>query len=406
MQGKTLLRIAALALALAGSAAAQARLQTLFEFTGKSADAPWSNVVFDAAGNLYGTTELGGTYDSGTVFELTPTASGAWTRTVLYEFTGKDDGGRPQAGLIFDAAGNLYGTTGAGGINSCPYGCGVVFELSPAGEGLWTESVLHTFTAGADGASPIANLIFDAAGNLYGTTWEGGYRNSFCYLGCGVIFELTPSATGWTEAVLYTFMDGLDGSNSWAGLTFDTAGNLYGVAWNAGAHGAGDVFKLTPNSDGSWTQTVLYAFEGGTGGANSQSTLIFDSAGNLYGTARNSNGIVFELVPNSDGTWTEHTLHSFLGGPDGANPYAGLVFDSAGNLYGTTNAGDPDGYGIIFELSPKATGGWSYHVLYDMKDTPGAYPRAGLVLDGKGNLYGTTYGDSKKTFGSVFEITP
>lgn len=374
---------------------AWAQYKTLHKFRGgRGGNGPLADLIFDAAGNLYGTTNGGGAHKAGTVFELTPAATGGWTESVLYSFTGGADGANPQAGLIFDQSGNLYGTAGNGGAD----GFGAVFELTQKSSG-WIETVLYSFTGGADGAGPLASLIFDGSGNLYSTTWGGGAY------GGGVVFELTPTSTGWNESVLYTFTNGSD-----AGLIFDSAGNLYGVTWYGGTYGWGTVFKLAPNSDGSWTESVLHEFKGDKDGAHPRARLIFDSAGNLYGTAANEYasgfGIVFKLVPNSDGTWTKHTLHQFTGGKDGANPRADLTFDSAGNLYGVAYDGGAYGYGTVFKLKATSTGGWIFHVLHAFKDPPGGYPWGGLIIDGSGNIYGTTYGDGSKTFGSVFEITP
>jgi uncharacterized repeat protein (TIGR03803 family) len=390
-------------LVLASGASAQSKYKTLYKFKGGTGGSqPWAGLILDANGNLYGTTLAGGSHKAGTVFKLTPTATG-WSQTVLYSFTGGADGGMNAsgAGLVFDGAGNLYGTAGSGGV----YGAGVVFELTPTSSG-WAESVLYSFSGAADGGYPYAGLIFDSAGSLYGTTWGGGRVD--CGNGCGVVFKLAPTSSGWIESVLYAF--GPNGQNSDAELVFDGASNLYGVTWYAGAYGWGVVFKLSPNSDGSWTESVLYQFKGYKDGAHPRAGLIFDSLGNLYSTTANEYasgyGIVFKLVSNSDGSWTKHTLHQFTGGKDGANPYVGVTFDTGGNLYGTTNGGGAFGYGVAFKLTPTSTGGWTYRVLHAFKDAPGANPRGNLVGDKAGNLYGTTFGDGRKTHGSVFEITP
>ncbi|MGA8491475.1 MAG: choice-of-anchor tandem repeat GloVer-containing protein [Terriglobales bacterium] len=405
-----LMIVVVITLALTSGAWGQTKYKTLHTFHGKDGTGPEAGLIFDAAGNLYGTTNGGGAYKEGTVFELTPTSNGGWAETVLYSFCAQSkctDGKNPFASVIFDAAGNLYGTA-SGGQNGkyCYDGCGVVFELTPTTSGEWTESVLYSFTGGPDGAGPVAGLVVDTAGNLFGTTWQGGHITSFCYDGCGVVFELTPGSKGWTESVPHTFMDKWDGSNSTAALVLDSTGNLYGVAWNGGRYEDGNVFKLTPNSDGSWTEKVLHQFRG-KDGAEPQGRLIFDTAGNLYGSTIVSEayGSVFQLVPNSNGTWTRHILHQFKGGKDGATPYAGLTFDSAGSLYGDTNSGGDHGYGVVFRLTPTSTGGWSYRVLHAFNSTSGANPRGDLVVDGAGNLYGTTYAGGKG-HGTVFEITP
>ncbi len=418
MKRRNFLRILGLAMALTlgASAWAQGTFKTLYRFTGgENGNGPVAGLVFDGSGNLYGTTESGGAYNAGTVFELTPVSGGGWTESVLYSFTGGADGAAPAGDLIFDTAGNLYGTAGDGGASGtyCAGTCGVAYELTPTSNGSWTESVLYSFTGGGDGARPNAGLIFDAAGNLYGGTWQGAYISPECYDGCGIIYELTPSTSGgWTQSVIHTFIGKWDGRNSWGSLIFDGTGNLFGPAWNSGFSddGYGVVFKLTPNSDGSWTEHVPHQFKGGDDGAEPQGHFVFDSAGNLYGITQDALyggfGTVFELVPSANGGWSKRTLHQFSGDIDGAHPYSGLTFDATGNLYGVANDGGAHGYGVVFRVTPTSSGGSSYQVLHAFDDYTGAYPQGDLIIDGAGNLYGTTYGDGRKTFGSVFEITP
>jgi uncharacterized repeat protein (TIGR03803 family) len=396
---------------LTSGAWAQSAYKTLYKFKGgKDGNFSQANLIFDPAGNLYSTTTSGGA-GYGTVFELTPNQDGSWTESVPYSFTGGEDGANPFAGLIFDQAGNLYGTTHAGGAA----GSGTVFELTPNADGSWTESVLHSFT-GSDGAYPVGGVILDAAENLYGMTTDGGAS------GNGTVFKLTPNGDGsWTENVLHSFNGGSDGSYPDHGsLAFDASGNLYGATADGGkgscgiwAPGCGTIFELTPNSDGTWTEQVLHRFSG-KDGANPEPTLIFDNLGNLYGTTLRGGtygvGNVFELMPNGDGSWKEKVLHQFKGGSWG--PWAGVTFDQSGNLYGTTLEGgnlsscNGAGCGVVFKLTPKPTGGWRETVLHTFADHPGAAPVASLIFDAAGNLYGTTYGDGSKTFGSVFEITP
>jgi uncharacterized repeat protein (TIGR03803 family) len=330
-------------------------------FRGKDGAQPNGALIFDSAGNLYGTTVLGGENDvchnggCGTVFELTPGTGGQWTETVLWSFTGMNyDGANPQAGLVFDSAGNIYGTTFYGGT-ACEnphnfFTCGMVFELSPGTNGEWTETVVHDFGGYSDGIWPEGGLTFDTSGNLYGTTNEGGAANY------GVVFECSPIGGGqWTEKVLLTFTYGADvGGFPGAGLIFDGVGNLYGTA-GIGTTGDGLVFELSPATNGAWTETVLHNFTGGSDGAGPDCGLIFDSAGNLYGTTgeggSNNDGVVFELWPGRDGTWNERILHRF-NGSNGADATAGLIFDSAGDLYGTTLNGGSNGDGVAYELSP------------------------------------------------------
>jgi uncharacterized repeat protein (TIGR03803 family) len=380
----------------------------LYNFTGGSdPKLPYAGLIFDKTGNLYGTTELGGTNNQGTVFEMSPNSSG-WTASVLYNFTGSTDGGQPYASLIFDSAGNLYGTTNFGGSPNCNMGCGTIFKLTH-GSGGWTESVLYTFTGGNDGREPYARLRFDAAGNLYGTTLLGGNIGSVCSEGCGTVFKLTPGSSGWTESVLYAFQGAGDGASPYDGLALDAAGNLYGTAYSGGAFAGGVVFKLSPGSSG-WTERVLHSFKSGWGGAYLYGDLILDATGNLYGTAYQGGqgyGVVFELM-NTSGRWTEKMLHQFRNTPAG-NPVAGLVMDAAGNLYGTTMLGATQtscggGCGTLFKLSPTSTS-WSYQVVHVFgQGTDGFHPTGDLILDASGNLYGTTLAGGAQGSGIVFEI--
>jgi uncharacterized repeat protein (TIGR03803 family) len=381
----------------------------LYSFAGGSdPKLPYAGLIFDKAGNLYGTTESGGTNGQGTVFEITPTSSG-WTESVLYNFTGSTDGGQPYASLIFDSAGNLYGTTNFGGSSNCNMGCGTIFKLTP-GSGGWTESVLYTFTGGNDGREPYARLRFDAVGNLYGTTLYGGNIGSACSEGCGTIFKLTPGSGGWTESVLYAFQGAGDGAAPYDGLALDAAGNLYGTAYTGGASADGVIFKLSPGSSG-WTESVLHTFKGASDGKYPYGDLILDATGNLYGTAFQAGagyGVVFELMLNTSGHWTEKVLHSFENAPAG-NPVAGLVMDATGNLYGTTMLGVTQtscggGCGTLFKLSP-ATTGWTYKVVHQFgKGTDGFHPTGDLILDASGNMYGTTQAGGPQGSGMVFEI--
>ncbi len=333
----------------------------------------FAGLVQDAAGNLYGTTNQGGIQTQGTVFELSPRVGGGWSETVLHSFGNGTDGKYPYAGLIFDSAGDLYGTTANGGIHvggSCYLGCGAVFELSPREGGGWTETVLHSFGSGTDGARPYAGLLFDAAGNLYGTTYEGGIHNTCFYEGltCGTVFEISPrQGGGWTETVLHSFGNGTDGANPQAGLIFDGAGNLYGTTGEGGTHQSyavgGIAFELSPREGGGWQETVLYNFcnLAAGDGCSPAAALVFDGEGNLYGTTVSGgihfDGTAFRLSPRQGGGWTETILHSFGRSTDGIYPNAGLIFDSAGNLYGTTadggihSCGGP-GCGTVFKLTP------------------------------------------------------
>jgi len=408
---------------LAPGAWAQSRYKSLHAFHGKDGAAPSGTLTFDAAGNLYGTTYSGGKFTSdcntgscGTAYELTPNANGTWTHEVIHYFGAEDN--NPDAGMTFDATGNLYGMTNSGPTT------GNVYELIPKTGGGWSYKSLYPMGGPFDG-NPQGGLVFDAAGNLYGTSAWG------CRYGDGVscVFEMTPSGSTWTFNLLYGF--DFTGSAGWypSGTTpiFDAKGNLYATTafggnsgcspYGNGCYGLGVVFELTPSGTGTWTEQVLYAFTGGKDGESPACPLVFDAAGNLYGTTyaggAEGKGNVFKLTPNADGTWTLHVLHQFTGGKDGSMPLAGVTFDAAGNLYSTTYQGGAYGYGVVFKLTPTATGGWHETVLHAFHDGPGAYPGGGpnvaggtLVFDGSGNLYGTTSGDGTKTFGTVFEITP
>jgi uncharacterized repeat protein (TIGR03803 family) len=397
-----------------------------FNSSGAGGDYP-AGVVVDKAGNLYGTTVYGGSGSCpqldggcGTVFELSPNGKGGWTKKTLHNFAknGKD-GFFPTAGLVFDKAGNLYGTTQQGGTHHY----GTVYELTPQANGNWTEKILHNFSYnGTDGIVPNGGLVFDGAGNLYGMTFEGGLIScSPFFLGCGTVFELSPAAEGrWTETILHNFSnDGTDGYAPCCGaLILDRAGNLYGVTGGGGTDNYGAAFELTPAAGGNWTETVLHSFSFGTGdGYFPQGSLTLDGQGNLYGTTVYggvySHGTVFELTPAGGGSWTETILHSFdqtIGGPDGSAPSSDLIFDSAGNLYGTTGAGGIYGLGLVFELSPAAGGTWTEAFLHNFQQTfpgtDGYTPGPMLVFDAAGNLYGTTVYGGAEAGGTVFELTP
>jgi uncharacterized repeat protein (TIGR03803 family) len=376
-------------------------------FTCSDAAYPYAGLIFDRNGNLYGTTTNGGSYDNGAVFELSSGTDGKWAERVLHSFGDGKDGYSPFAGLIFDNSGNLYGTTGAR-VNGKSNG--TIFELSPNSDDKWTERVLHNFVNDKDGMFPDASLVFDKAGNLYGTTSQGGQYSLF-----GTVFELSPSSGGkWAERILHNFNNnGRDGYQPLAGLIVDASGNLYGETSQGGSGtgcSCGTVFELSPGKNGVWTEKVLHNFNNnGKDGFYPYQGLILDVSGNLYGTTyqggTHRNGTVFELSPGAHGRWTEHVLHSFDGN-DGANPAAGLSLDAAGNLYGTTQSGGTYSEGTVFELSPGTNGKWMERVLHSFSNNgkDGTWPEAAVIFDSSGNLYGTTRTGGAYGNGTVFEI--
>jgi len=328
----------------------------LYGFTaGNDGHFPFYGVVFGPNGTLYGATAQGGDDNFGTVFNLKPPATSCksilcpWLETVLYSFTGGSDGASPEAGsnLIFDQAGNIYGTTYLGGVHY-----GTVYQLAKSGNS-WTQSVLHTFAASGDGKFPLHNVVFDSDGNLYGTTESGGASSA----DSGTVYQLVPSGSGWTENILVNFTtSGAAGSQPTAGLIVDQSGNLYGATSTGGPGGGGTVFELSP-SGGGWTFNVLYKLSGHdcnpyNGGP--YGNLLMDKSGALYGTTvcggANSAGSVFKLTL-SGGVWTYTSLHDFNGLSDGAKPFGDLVMDANGNLYGTASAG-AGGFGTVWEITP------------------------------------------------------
>lgn len=327
----------------------------LYSFRGTASSdgsSPQDSLVFDSKGALYGTTASGGVNGDGTVFKLTPPATkgGAWTETVLYSFKGGSDGSNPASGLIFDTAGALYGTTSIGGSSNF----GTVFKLTPNAKATaWTESILYTFTGLSDGGKPYAGLALKS-GALYGTTLDGGSSSQ------GEVFELTPPAKSggaWTQTVLYSFTGGKDGGKPYAGVVFNSSGSLFSTTGSGGS-GYGTVFSLTPPKKGSttWTESVLYSFGEGASGSYPHSRVVFDTAGNLYSTTgvnSSNSGVVFELSPpaKSGGAWTESVLFAFNGGSDGGDSTAGLAI-SGDTLYGTTSLGGQHGQGTAFSVTP------------------------------------------------------
>ena len=366
------------------------------------------SALLDVNGNLFGTTAVGGPSKLGNVFELTSQRQ----ESTLYSFTNTTPDGRiPTIGpLVRDAQGNFYGTTQDGGDYNCivffARGCGTVFKLNPSGQ----ETILHSFTGGTDGAQPLAGLVADSAGNLYGTTYVGGTGCNGG--GCGTVYKVSPNGT---EIVLYRFSGGADGSTPYAvSLAIDAKGNLYGTTLGGGdlscgtAHGGcGTVFKVDPTGN----ETVLHAFTGSIDGGYPYAGVVLDSRGNLYGTTASGGedgccGTVFKV----DSSGHQTMLYSFSHADTGYGPVSGLVLDSAGNLYGTTLYGGDFSQGSVFKVDSHV--GYSLLHSFGADFTGGIWPMAGLTRDSAGNFFGTTSAGGKGSCtsyngcGVVFEITP
>jgi len=449
--GKSL-GIAGLSAILAVAGLAQSTETVLHTFTwGSDGGFPFAGLSFDAKGNLYGVTDQGGIQKSvccGGVFQLTPKPGGGWNYRVIHRFTAPiTQGEAPSGSVVFDAAGNLYGTTQDGGY------CGNVYKLSPTTKGEWKETVIHEFNdykKGVlnDGCIPSSYLIFDQAGNLYGTTQQTGFGDCMTSAGCGTVFELSPAKNGlWTESIIHRFPQQTgDGSNPYGGLVLDSAGNLWGTTLEGGIAGGGTVFGLTPATGGTWNETVAFNFTGNGTGYTPYAGLVIDSVGNLYGTTYNGGsngyGTVFEMTPQAGGQLSETLIHEFTTCtqsecPDGIEPFGGLVFDGAGNLYGTTMFGggaggqycngDSDfreGCGTVFRLTPGQNRTWDYSVVFSFPGLADGSDGAiltddHLAVDANGNIFGTTFsgGDTGQNSicppalpgmvgcGVVFEIT-
>ena len=411
---------AIIALLLVESAWAQSTEKVIFDLGTSGAD---GGLVLDSQGDLFGTAS-GGSSQMGTVYEAKHFANGTWAHYVLYRFLGGNDGRNPNPGLIFDSAGNLYGTTQLGGANSCPSDitstCGTVFELSPTPRGEWTEKQLYNFAGisgnNADGENPNSGLVADSAGNLYGTTAFGGAYH-------GTVFQLTPGSNGrWTETILYRF-SGSEGGVGPGGLIRDSQGNLYGFTRGGGATENGTIFELSPNTDGSWTYHLVHTFCSRTNCSDGSGPtgITLDSQRNLYGVtnyggmvpcsaASNGCGAIFKLVRDK-GAWDFHLLHTFCTKnqcPDGAFPSGAPTLQPDGTLYGLTIVGGNTNQGTLFKLVHTSSA-WVLTSLYSFCPsfpcTDGQDPGGMLALDGSGNLYGTTSVGGKGD-GVVFQVIP
>jgi len=412
-----------LAVVVAGSARpAQAQTyNVIHSFTGGiDGNEPAYGLTIDAAGNLYSST-FEGDDGTGSLFRLRYRNS-AWQITPLYIFAGgpQSPGAVNYSGIVFGPGGALFGTTAYGGEGGCAtwggtLGCGTVFKLQPPVAPCvnalcyWLQTRLWEFDGAAGGATPYGGIpIFDQAGNMYGTTFAGGSAN--CSGGCGLVYELSPSGGGWTETVLYRFAGGTgDGNGPWAGVIFDQAGNLYGTTEFGGAYGYGVIYELSP-SGGGWTEKVLYNFQGQLDGGRPYAGLVFDRAGNLYGATTvggdGMGGTMFQLSPNGS-NWSYQALCSFQRqlGELAGGPVATPAMDAAGNLYAATGGDGAYGFGSVIKMS-QSGGQWSCSALYNFTGgNDGRLPRSNLVLDSNGNIYGTAAG-GVNGFGVAYEITP
>jgi hypothetical protein len=392
----------------ATTALAASHEHTLHRFNaGKAAEQSYSTLVSDKDGNLYGTTQ-GNPYASqgpvtdGTVFELSPPAAkgGKWIFTTLYRFTGGTDGAFPNAGVARDKKGNLFGSTEFGNV----------FRLAPPAK----AGMKWTFTTLANAnANPFTQVILDGKGNIYDVTFNGGIGN-------GSVFELSPPAAGsttWTLTTLYSFQNGTDGAEPFGQLLrMADTGVIYGTTRDGGTTGCfgniecGTVYQLVPQN-GGWQETVLYVFNGGAGGASPYAGLVADKAGNLYGTAStggsDDGGVVFELVKPAPGqsSWTQTVLANF-DGANGDGPLANVVFADHAKLVGTTDSGG-SGYGTVFELAPPEAGqtDWTLTTLYGFSAAQYGFPASAVLPGPKGVLYGASSGSFAGP-GEVYAVKP
>jgi uncharacterized repeat protein (TIGR03803 family) len=400
---KRFVGIFAVVFALALSAWASTE-KVLWNFAGGSdGSEPWSNYfISDAKGNLYAATAAGGTFSAGTVFMLSP----AGKETVLYEFTGTNgDGNGPHGRLAFDANGNIYGTTQGGGTN----GTGTVYRLSPKSGGGWTEKVIYNFSAtGADGTAPSAGMTIAADGTMYSTTPDGGA------FGAGAVFSLKKTSKGWKQTVIQSLNGSSNGGFPYEGLMMDTAGNLYGAAPTGGASGQGVIYRLSHTKKGWVdTVLYSFTGQNGDGAGLYWIDLISDKSGNIYGATSfggtNGTGTVWELVySETKKTYSESILYEFgaSGSGDGNDPYGGLAMDIKGNLYGTTLYGGPSNIGTSFKLTKQGKT-WTETILHTFVGAnDGNEPTGNPYIDAKGRLYGMTQTGGKSNLGIVYRITP
>ncbi|MBV8725112.1 MAG: hypothetical protein JO351_05580 [Candidatus Eremiobacteraeota bacterium] len=381
--------------------AARGSERVLYSFTGYSDGGnAATGLVLDSAGNLYGTTVVGGSANCGTVFKLAPRSSPPWTESVLFSFDCYGTGKNPHGGVTFDRAGNLDGTTvnGGGGGSCGSSGCGVVFQVSGS-----NEQPLYSFRGGNDGFGPGSPVTIGAKDVVYGTAPDGGADSQ------GVVYAVSRKHGNWHQSVLHPFTGGSDGGTGSLGALLLLSGDLYGVAETGGAHGAGTAYRLSPAGGGAWKFTPLYQFKGAPDAGSPYGGLIADASGNLYGTTyyggANNLGSVFELSPAKRGRYHERVLYSFKGGRDGSSPTSTLIFGANGVLYGTASAGGGScGCGTIFKLNVTTGKEKTLHRFGNGAD--GANPYYGLARDPSGNFYGATVAGGSANQGVVFEYTP
>jgi len=380
-----------------------ATYKVLYSFSGGTdGSILYGGVVLDRQGNLFGPTAGGGQDLAGTIYKLTHEPGGIWTKTIIHDLNYQTEGGHPNGGMVFDQAGNLYGTTWSGG----PQLVGTIFQLVPNPDGPWTLNLLY------EGGSQ-SGLAIDPAGNLFGFGGPGQYHE-------GDIFRLSPNPGGWEYSEIYSFgLNQDDGGTFYAPLILDQAGNLYGTSFGGGhgrfcggGGGCGTAYKLHPTPDGTWTEHIFHRF-GSTpqDGRYLYGSLVRDVAGNLYGTTLQggNDGTIFKLSRKPSGGWKETILYNFPNAvKNGGAPAAGMVFDQAGNLYGTASSGGDAKCqcGVVYKLDHNPDETWTYSVLHRFHGTDGWSPQAPLVMDKKGHLYGTTVSGGPGGYGVVFKITP
>jgi uncharacterized repeat protein (TIGR03803 family) len=398
---------------MTGSVAFAGTVTTIHDFgTGPDGENPQAGVIFDQTGNLYGTAALGALRGNGLVYSLTPEGGDIWTESFVHRFTGPPDGSVPVSSLIISSNGTLFGTTLEGGDQDM----GTVFEATPPqNQGdPWKRRILYSFGAFAgDGIHPNAGLL-PARPGFYGVTRDGGAT------GRGCVFQLTPPIGGgsdWTETILYNFTDSGDAAFPSSELTRDQEGNLYGTGLLGGTDNLGAVYQLSPptSEGGTWTETVIFSF-GGTDGSSPFGRLVFDDAGALYGTTTGGGtgqaGTVYKLTPASQpgASWSQSVLYNFSGGKDGGSPFAGVIFGSKGRLFGTASTGGngrPLPGGVVFRLDPPANDGdpWTEKVLHPFGGPDGFRPLCQLVWRDNA-LYGTTSAGGLNGTGNVFVAMP